>query len=380
MQDDNKMVAMLLAGGQGSRLKLLTKNVAKPAVPFGGKFRIIDFALSNVTNSGISDIAILTQYKPFELNSHLGIGSPWDFDKGGSGGLKILSPFASEKGGRWFTGTANAIYENIDTIDLINPKYLLILSGDHIYKMNYNKMLKFHQQNDAACTIAAIEVPMDQASRFGILNTGENNKIVEFEEKPKHPKNNMASMGIYIFNWRELRQYLIEDEKDENSKHDFGKNIVPKMLNDGKKLFAYKFFGYWKDVGTVRSYWEANLDLLDPENTLDLYDRSWRIYTNNLNLPPQYIAKGAKVDNAFINEGCVIEGEVNNSVLFSNVRIEKGATVNNSVLHSNTVVKKGAQINNSVVMENVVIAENRKIGEKGDNHVYLISENEMLVE
>lgn len=380
MQDDNRIVAMLLAGGQGSRLKLLTKNVAKPAVPFGGKFRIIDFALSNVTNSGINDIAILTQYKPFELNSHLGIGSPWDFDKGGSGGLKILSPFASEKGGRWFTGTANAIYENIDTIDLMDPKYLLILSGDHIYKMNYNKMLKFHQQNDAACTIAAIEVPMDQASRFGILNTGENNKIIEFEEKPEHPKNNMASMGIYIFNWQELRKYLIEDEKDKNSEHDFGKNIVPKMLNDGKKLFAYKFSGYWKDVGTVRSYWEANLDLLDPKNTLDLYDRSWRIYTNNLNLPPQYIANGAKVDNALINEGCVVEGEVNNSVLFSNVRIEKGAIVNNSVLHSNTVVKKGAMVNNAVVMEDVVIEENQKIGTPDDKNVYLVSENEMLVE
>lgn len=380
MQDDNKIVAMLLAGGQGSRLKLLTKNVAKPAVPFGGKFRIIDFALSNVTNSGINDIAILTQYKPFELNSHLGIGSPWDFDKGGSGGLKILSPFASEKGGRWFTGTANAIYENIDTIDLMNPEYLLILSGDHIYKMNYNKMLKFHQQNDAVCTIAAIEVPMDQASRFGILNTEENDKIIEFEEKPKKPKNNMASMGIYIFNWKELRKYLIEDEKDEKSEHDFGKNIVPKMLNDGKKLFAYKFSGYWKDVGTVRSYWESNLDLLDPTNTLDLYDRSWRIYTNNLNLPPQYIAKDSRVNNALINEGCVVEGEVNNSVIFSNVRIEKGAVVNNSVLHLNTVVKKGAVVNNAVVMENVVIEENRKIGDVDDGKVYLVSETETLVE
>lgn len=374
----NKIVALLLAGGQGSRLKLLTKDVAKPAVPFGGKYRIIDFALSNATNSGITDIAILTQYKPFELNAHLGIGAPWDFDKS-SGGLRILSPFASESGGRWFTGTANAVYENIDSIDIMNPEYVLILSGDHIYKMDYNKMLKYHQQNEADCTIAVIEVPWEEASRFGILNTGENNKIIEFEEKPDEPKNNKASMGIYIFNWKDLRKYLIEDEKDPDSDNDFGKNIVPKMLNDGKNMYAYEFSGYWKDVGTVRSYWESNLDLLDPENTLDLFDRSWRIFTNNPNLPPQYINNTAVINNTMINEGCVISGKVENSVLFSNVRIEEGATVSNSVLLSNTVIKEGSEVHNAIIMEDVEI-DNRSIGEEDDGNVYLISKDEELVE
>lgn len=374
----NKIVALLLAGGQGSRLKLLTKDVAKPAVPFGGKYRIIDFALSNATNSGITDIAILTQYKPFELNAHLGIGAPWDFDKS-SGGLRILSPFASESGGRWFTGTANAVYENIDSIDIMDPEYVLILSGDHIYKMDYNKMLKYHQQREADCTIAVIEVPWEDASRFGILNTGEDNKIIEFEEKPEKPKNNKASMGIYIFNWKELREYLIEDEKDPESDNDFGKNIVPKMLDDGKNMYAYDFSGYWKDVGTVRSYWESNLDLLDPENTLDLFDRSWRIFTNNPNLPPQYINDIAVVNNTMINEGCVISGKVENSVLFSNVKIEEGAEVYNSVLLSNSVIKSGSEVHNAIIMEDVVI-DNRTIGEADDGNVYLISKDEEIVE
>lgn len=374
----NKLVALLLAGGQGSRLKLLTKDIAKPAVPFGGKYRIIDFALSNATNSGISDIAILTQYKPFELNAHLGIGAPWDFDKS-SGGLRILSPYASESGGRWFTGTANSVYESIDSIDIMDPEYVLILSGDHIYKMNYKKMLKYHEKKEADCTIAVIEVPWEDASRFGILNTDEDNKIIEFDEKPEEPKSNKASMGIYIFNWKQLRKYLIEDEKDPESDNDFGKNIVPKMLNDGNDLYAYEFSGYWKDVGTVRSYWESNLDLLDPENTLDLFDRSWRIFTNNPNLPPQYIADDADVNNTMINEGCVIAGEVENSVLFSNVTIEKGACVSSSVLLSNSVIKSGSEVNNAIIMEDVII-EDRKIGEPGDGNVYLISKDEEIVE
>lgn len=377
---DNRIVALLLAGGQGSRLKLLTKNIAKPAVPFGGKYRIIDFALSNATNSEINDIAILTQYKPFELNAHLGIGAPWDFDKG-SGGLRILSPYESESGGRWFTGTANAIYENIDSIDIMDPKYVLILSGDHIYKMNYKKMLRYHQENEADCTIAVIEVPWEEAPRFGILNTDENNKIVEFDEKPENPKNNKASMGIYIFNWDALRDYLIEDENDPNSENDFGKNIVPKMLRDGMNLYAFEFEGYWKDVGTVRSYWESNLDLLDPGNDLDLFDRSWRIYTNNPNLPPQFIAESAVVNNAMITEGCNIAGKVNNCVLFSNVRIEEGAVVNNSVILSNVVVQSGAKVNNAIIMEDVVIEEGRTIGsDEGDEKVYLISQDEEIAE
>lgn len=374
-----KLVALLLAGGQGSRLKLLTKDIAKPAVPFGGKYRIIDFALSNATNSGISDIAILTQYKPFELNSHLGIGAPWDFDKT-TGGLRILSPYASETGGRWFTGTANAIYENIDSIDMMDPEYVLILSGDHIYKMNYKKMLNYHESQGADCTIAAIEVPWEEASRFGILNTDENNKIIEFDEKPEKPKNNKASMGIYIFNWKLLKEYLIEDEKDETSENDFGKNIVPKMLRDNKKLYTLEFSGYWKDVGTVRSYWESNLDLLDPNNTLDIFDRSWRVYTNNKNLPPQYIADSAIVNNTLINEGCSISGKVTNSVLFSNVRIEEGAEVKNSVLLSNSVIKKDAKIFNSIVMEDVEIEEDRVIGNIDKDEVHLVSQDEEIVE
>ena len=376
---NNKMVGLLLAGGQGSRLKLLTKNVAKPAVPFGGKYRIIDFALSNATNSGITDIAILTQYKPFELNAHLGIGAPWDFDKG-IGGLRILSPYESESGGRWFTGTANAIYENIDSIDIMDPEFVLILSGDHIYKMNYKKMLKYHKDNEADCTIAVIEVPWEEASRFGILNTDPNNKIIEFDEKPEKPKNNKASMGIYIFNWDVLKKYLIEDENDTNSENDFGKNIVPKMLNDGRNLVAFEFQGYWKDVGTVRSYWESNLDLLIPGNDLDLFDRSWRIYTNNPNLPPQFISETAEVNNTMINEGCNIAGKVDNSVLFSNVRIEEGATVQNSVLLSNSIVKSGAEINNAIIMEDVVVDTDRKIGVENDGKVYLISQDEEVVE
>lgn len=373
------MVALLLAGGQGSRLKLLTKDIAKPAVAFGGKYRIIDFALSNATNSDISDIAILTQYKPFELNAHLGIGAPWDFDTN-AGGLVKLSPFASESGGRWFTGTANAIYENIDSIDLMDPEYVLILSGDHIYKMNYKKMLNYHIENKSDCTIAAIEVPMDDASRFGILNTDENNMVYEFEEKPEQPKNNQASMGIYIFKWDKLKEYLIEDENDKTSENDFGKNIIPKMLKAGERLFAFNFKGYWKDVGTVRSYWESNLDLLDEDNDLDIFDRSWRIYTNNLNLPPQYIAPSAYVDKAMINEGCFVAGRVENSVLFSNVTIEEGAQVKNSVLLSNSVIKAGAKVYNAIIMEDVIIEKDRLIGSENDDLVHLLSQDEEFIE
>lgn len=374
-----EIVALLLAGGQGSRLKLLTKDNAKPAVPYGGKYKIIDFALSNATNSGILDIAILTQYKPFDLNSHLGIGSAWDFDKS-DGGLKILSPYESEVGGRWFTGTANAIYENIDTIDIMDPEYVLILSGDHIYKMNYMKMLDFHKEKNADVTIAAITVPMEEAFRFGILNTDSENKIIEFEEKPENPKNNQASMGIYIFKWDLLREYLINDENDENSDHDFGKNIVPKMLNDGKDLYAFDFVGYWKDVGTVRSFWESNLDLLDPKNQLDLFDRSWRIYTNNLNLPPQYIADTAKVSESMASEACVIKGNVEHSVLFSNVYIEEGAHVKDSVILSDAVIKKGAKVVNSIIMSGVVIEEDREIGDETAEKIHLISKDEDLAE
>lgn len=376
---ENKVVAMLLAGGQGSRLKALTRKVAKPAVPFGGKYRIIDFALSNAANSGISDIGILTQYKPYLLNTHIGIGSSWDFDRN-VGGLRILPPFTSEDGGRWYTGTANAIYENIDFIDELNPQYVLILSGDHIYKMNYNDLLDYHKEKKADVTIAVLEVPWGEASRFGIINVDEDIRIVEFEEKPSKPKNNMASMGIYMFNWTELRKYLIKDNKDDQSDHDFGKNILPKMLEDKKKMYAWSFNGYWKDVGTVRSYWEANMDLLDDKNTLNLYDRDWRIYTRNKNLPPQYIQRGAIVNNSMVNEGCYIEGELNNSILFNEIVVEKGAVINNSVILPNCTIKSGAEINNAVVLEKTTVDGDQNIGELDDGNIYLVSNKKISVE
>lgn len=377
--NENKVVAMLLAGGQGSRLKALTSKIAKPAVPFGGKYRIIDFALSNATNSGISDIGILTQYKPYLLNTHIGIGSSWDYDRN-VGGLRILPPFTSEDGGRWYTGTANAIYENIDFIDELDPQYVLILSGDHIYKMNYNDLLEYHKEKKADVTIAVMEVPWDEAPRFGIINVDENNKIVEFEEKPPKPKNNMASMGIYMFNWVELRRYLIKDNKNKESDHDFGKNVLPKMLEDKKSMYAWSFKGYWKDVGTVRSYWEANMDLLDDKNTLNLYDKDWRIYTRNKNLPPQYIARGAVVNNSLVNEGCHIRGELNNSILFNEIKVEEGAVVNNSVILPNCTIKSGAVVNNAVVLEGTTVGSNQKIGEVGDGNIYLVSDKRILVE
>ena len=376
---DKKVVAMLLAGGQGSRLKALTRKVAKPAVPFGGKYRIIDFVLSNATNSGINDIGILTQYKPYLLNTHIGIGSAWDYDRN-SGGLRVLPPFTSEDGGRWYTGTANAIFENIDYIGELDPQYVLILSGDHIYKMDYKKLLKAHQDKKADVTLAVIEVPWEEASRFGIVNVDEEKRIVEFDEKPKKPKNNMASMGIYMFDWTGLRKYLIKDSKDKESEHDFGKNILPMMLSEGKSMYAWVFDGYWKDVGTVRSYWESNMDLLDRNNTLNIFEKDWRIYTKSKNLPPQYISRESIVTNSLINEGCIVKGEVNNSILFSEVDIEAGAKVTNSVILPNCTIKAGAVVNNAVVLEGVTIKEGEKIGQVDDDKIYLVTEKGYTVE
>lgn len=370
MRSTNHVAAMLLAGGQGSRLKALTREMAKPVVPFGGKYRIIDFALSNSTNSEIRDIGVLTQYKPQLLHNHLGIGSAWDYDRN-SGGLKILSPYYTEEGGRWFEGTAGAIYENIRYLDSVNPEYVLILSGDHIYKMDYTELLKVHKEHGADCTIAVMEVDWDEASRFGIMNTDENGRIIEFEEKPENPKSNLASMGIYMFNWKVLRKALIEDYKDPNSSYDFGKDIIPKLLEGDSPLYVYKFDGYWKDVGTVRSYWQANLDLIDPKNPLKIHDDNWRIYTASLNLPPHRIGEKAELCDALINEGCVIDGLVNNSVLFSNVVIEEGAEVYNSVILSGTIVKSGAKVYNSVITEDMVIEEN--IGDEDTESVFLVS-------
>lgn len=374
----DKVVAMLLAGGQGTRLKLLTRNMAKPALPFGGKYRVIDFALSNATNSGIRDIGILTQYKPLELNAHIGIGAAWDFDRN-IGGLRILPPFMSDDGGRWYTGTANAIFENIDFIDELNPEHVLILSGDHIYKMKYNELLKAHKEKDADVTIAVMKVPWEETYRFGIINVDEDNKIVEFDEKPENAKSNLASLGIYMFKWNTLRKYLIEDYENKNSSHDFGNDILPLMLENGKQMYAWAFDGYWKDVGTVDSYWESNMDLLDKNNTLGLHDRSWRIYTRNMNLPPQYIAKDAIVKNSLVNEGCFIAGTVINSILSSGVIVEKGAKVTNSVMLPNSIVKSGAEVNKAVVLENVVINQDKKIGLEEEG-IYLVDKDTITVE
>lgn len=342
------MVAMILAGGQGSRLGVLTKKLAKPAVPYGGKYRIIDFPLSNCSNSGIYSVGVLTQYKPLELNAHIGIGSPWDLDRR-DGGVSILPPYQEEKGGNWYKGTANAIYQNIEFVDRYNPEYVLILSGDHIYKMDYDKMLQFHKEKNAEATIAVIEVPMEEAGRFGIMNTNDDMSIYEFEEKPKNPKSTLASMGIYIFNWKTLKKYLKEDELDKLSSNDFGKNIIPKMIDSNKKMFAYAFEGYWKDVGTIDSLWEANMDLISKGNGLNLYDEEWRIYSVNHSSPAQYIGVNAKVKNSLVVEGCHIEGEVNNSVIFQGVNIGKNSVVTDSVIMPNVTIGDNVTINKAII-------------------------------
>ncbi|NLV92620.1 MAG: glucose-1-phosphate adenylyltransferase [Firmicutes bacterium] len=355
-------VAMILAGGQGSRLGVLTKKVAKPAVPFGGKYRIIDFPLSNCANSGIDTVGVLTQYQPLALNAYVGIGSPWDLDRK-SGRVAILPPYVRANGGEWYKGTANAVYQNIDFIETYNPDYVLVLSGDHIYRMDYSKMLDHHKEQGAAATIAVIEVPWEEASRFGIMNIDENYRIVEFVEKPPEPESNLASMGIYVFNWQVLRRYLIEDEGDPASANDFGKNIIPKMLANGEFLSAYPFQGYWKDVGTLDSLWEANMDMLGDNPGLDLGDRSWRIYSVNPTQPPQYLADTAVVQNSLVNEGCVIHGEVHNSVLFPGVTVEASAKVYDSVLMPNTKIGAGAVVHKAIVGNDTVIGEGSHIGE-----------------
>lgn len=357
MLPKKEVVAMLLAGGQGSRLGVLTKKIAKPAVPFGGKYRIIDFPLSNCANSGIEAVGVLTQYQPLVLNEYIGNGQPWELD-GMNSGVTCLSPYESKKGSEWYSGTANAIYQNISYIDRYNPGYVVVLSGDHIYKMDYADMIKFHKEHDAACTIAVIDVSLEEASRFGILNTNEDGSIYEFEEKPAHPKSTNASMGIYVFSWKKLRKYLIEDAENENSSNDFGKDVLPAMLNAGERMFAYPFEGYWKDVGTVESLWDANMDLLDPNLKLDLRD----IYSKNPMFPPHYVSETATVKNSNISDGCIVEGEVENSILFPGVKIEKGAKVDYSIIMPNTVVKANADIKYSIVSENTVIGCNAVIG------------------
>ena len=359
-------IAMLLAGGQGSRLGILTKKIAKPAVPYGGKYRIIDFPLSNCVNSGIYTVGVLTQYQPLELNDYIGNGQPWDLDRA-NGGVHILSPYQQIKGTEWYKGTANAIYQNINFIERYDPEYVLILSGDHIYKMDYSKMIDFHKEHNADCTIAMLEVPWEEASRFGLMIVNDDGSIKEFEEKPKNPRSNKASMGVYVFNWKKLRKYLIEDEANENSGNDFGHDLIPAMHKNGERMFAYQFDGYWKDVGTINSLWDANLDLLNPKVDLDLTDDSWRIYSRSPAAPPHYIGNNAQVENSMITEGCEIDGSVDFSVLFSNVTVEEGAEVKYSIVMPGTVIKKGAVVQYSIVAENAVIDEGAVVGESPEN-------------
>ena len=353
---------MLLAGGQGSRLHALTSHVAKPAVPFGGKYRIIDFPLSNCVNSGIDTVGVLTQYRPLELNAYLGNGQPWDLDRS-DGGVHVLPPYMREgEKGTWYKGTANAIYQNIDFIERYDPDYVLILSGDHIYKMDYSKMLAYHKANGAACTISVLEVTMEEATRFGIMNVDENDQVYEFEEKPKQPKSNLASMGIYIFTWKKLRQYLMADEADEKSSNDFGKNIIPAMLGAGEKLMAYRFKGYWKDVGTIDSLWDANMDMLSPENGIDPYDTEWPIYARTPTKPPHFTGPNARVSHSMLTGGCEVYGTVENSVLFHSVIVEEGAKVSYSILMPGTVVKSGSVVEYAIVAEDTVIGRNTRVG------------------
>lgn len=356
-----EMIAMLLAGGQGSRLGVLTSSVAKPAVPFGGKWRIIDFPLSNCVNSGVDTIGVLTQYQPLELNSYIGNGQPWDLDRL-YGGAFILPPYVRGKEGEWYKGTANAIYQNMNFIEMYNPEYVLILSGDHIYKMNYNMMLDYHKEKRADCTIAVLRVPMEEASRFGVLNTDENLRIYEFEEKPPQPKSNLASMGIYIFTWDKLKEYLIKDEENPHSSNDFGKDVIPAMLGDGKNMYAYEFKGYWKDVGTVESLWEANMDILDPTVPLNLNDPPWKVYSRNGNLPPQFIGRDAVLKNCSITEGCEIYGTVENSIIFPGVIVGKGAVISNSVVMPDCVIGEGAVVDYSIIASNVAIGKDAQVG------------------
>ncbi|MGV8147006.1 MAG: glucose-1-phosphate adenylyltransferase [Alkaliphilus sp.] len=359
-------IAMLLAGGQGSRLGVITKKLAKPAVPFGGKYRIIDFTLSNCSHSGIDTVGVMTQYKPLVLNSYIGVGSHWDLNRK-NGGVTVLPPYVRESGGEWYKGTANAVYQNIEFIEQYNPENVLIVSGDHIYKMDYSHMLEFHKDKGADLTIAVIEVPWEEACRFGIMNTNDDGCIEEFDEKPQNPKNNLASMGVYIFKWDVLKEQLQRDEQEVTSQHDFGINIIPRMLYEKKELWAYPFEGYWKDVGTVDSLWRANMDLLEETPKLDLYDDRWRIYSVNPTKPPQYIATTAVVRNALIDEGCQVYGEVERTVLFPGVIVKRNAKILDSVIHANAQIGQNVSIQKSIIGEETIIEDGCIIGESGED-------------
>lgn len=376
----NNMLAMILAGGRGSRLHELTNKVAKPAVSYGGKYRIVDFPLSNCANSGIDVVGVLTQYESILLNSYVAAGRRWGLDAKDSGVYVLPPRETADSNLDVYRGTADAISQNIDFIDTYSPEYILILSGDHIYKMDYDKMLDVHKANNADATIAVLPVPMKEASRFGIMNTDENGKIVEFEEKPEKPKSNLASMGIYIFNWKQLRKALTADMKNPDSSHDFGKDIIPNFLNEGKALYAYKFEGYWKDVGTIDSLWEANMDLLDPNNPLDLNDPTWKIYTEDVTTLPHYIGPNADIKRAFITQGCVIDGSVKNSVLFTGAKVGEGAKIIDSVLMPGVTVESGAVVTRALVADGVKIGKGAKVGDSKSEHIELVSKNVKGVE
>ncbi|MEA5136234.1 MAG: glucose-1-phosphate adenylyltransferase [Candidatus Fimivivens sp.] len=367
MAAKKEMIAMLLAGGQGNRLHILTRERAKPAVPFGGKYRIIDFTLSNCSNSGIDTVGVLTQYKPLELNTYIGNGQPWDLDRL-NGGVSILPPYVSGEASQWYAGTANAIYQNINFIEQYHPEYVLVLSGDHIYKMDYRNMLAFHKERDADITIAVLDVPIEEASRFGIMNTREDFSVYEFEEKPKHAKSTKASMGIYIFTWEKLRRYLIEDEADTTSSKDFGKNIIPAMIKNNERVFAYPFQGYWKDVGTIDSLWEANMDLLNPNLPLNLSDPLWRIYSHHASTRPQYVGEDAKIVNSMLTEGCEMNGQLNYSVLFSGVEVGEGASAEYSVLMKNVRIGKNAKVRYAILADDVVVEDGAIIGDSPEQY------------
>lgn len=376
MLQKKQCVAMLLAGGQGSRLGVLTRRTAKPAIPFGGKYRIIDFPVSNCTNSGIDVVGVLTQYRPLELNAYLGSGAPWDLDVN-NGGVFVLPPYSTGKDGQWYLGTANSIYQNMEFIEQYDPDYVLVLSGDHIYKMDYSNMLNYHIENEADVTIAVREVPWEEASRFGIMNTDKQGVITEFEEKPEKPKSNKASMGVYVFTWPKLREYLISDERDPNSSKDFGKNIIPTMLNSGEKMVAYTFDGYWKDVGTIESLWESNTDLLKDPPPIDLHDDTWRIYARNVGLPPHYVGRTAVVENSLVAEGCSIFGEVKGSVISGGVLVEEGAELIDCVVMPDAVIKKGARVERAIIAEGAVITEDAVVGEATGN-IAVVGKNIVL--
>ncbi|MBL1229745.1 glucose-1-phosphate adenylyltransferase [Enterococcus sp. BWB1-3] len=365
---NNEMLAMILAGGQGTRLGKLTKNIAKPAVPFGGRYRIIDFTLSNCVNSGITDVAVVTQYQPLALNSHIGNGASWGLD-GINSGLTILQPYSSSDGEKWFQGTAHAIYQNVAYISQMSPQYVLVLSGDHIYKMNYEAMLEEHKKHNASLTVAVIEVPIKEASRFGIMNTDENDRIIEFEEKPEEPKSNLASMGIYIFNWARLKELLTNSYSKDSQMLDFGKNVIPAYLDAGDNVYAHRFSGYWKDVGTIDSLWEANMEFIDPENELNIRDRTWKIFSKNTSSPPHFLTETASVKNSLIVDGCYVAGEIKDSILSTDVQVKEGTTIEKSI------VMPGAKIGENVTIKNAIIGEDAVIG---DNAV-VYDEEEIVV-